>query len=41
MKGRVACVLLTSMSSGTLCVFMDASNSMMGIISKLSTEMML
>lgn len=37
----VYCLLLTSMSSGTLCVFMDANNSMMGIISKLNTEMML
>lgn len=35
------CVLLTSMSSGTLCVFIEANNSMMGTISKLSTEMML
>lgn len=37
----VWCLLLTSMSSGTLWVFMDASNSMMGMISKLNTEMML
>lgn len=35
------CVLLTSMSSGALCVFIEANNSMMGTISKLSTEMML
>lgn len=35
------CVLLTSISSGTLCVFIEANSSMMGTISKLSTEMML
>ncbi len=34
-------VLLTSMSSGTLCVFIEASSSMIGTISMLSTEMML